>query len=144
LILFIFRPNKIRVSSTGVVSSLSPPWYCLSSNHCHHAAAPCHTSIPWSQDEVTASASSSGNALSRRLPSQAKTEALNPHHHHWPPSPDRTAPTLYCSKKVISSLITLPTTQPCLHFAFSSLVRHHHSLSPLSHTDRPSAQRHPW
>jgi hypothetical protein len=37
------------------------------------------------QDELVASASSPGNASSHHLPSQAKTEALNPHHHSRPP-----------------------------------------------------------
>jgi hypothetical protein len=48
---------------------------------------------------------------------------------------------LHCYKNIISTMATLRTTQPCLHFA-SSLVRaprhqsstHHHcSLSPMSH-----------
>jgi hypothetical protein len=108
----------------------------------------CHTSFPLSQDELAASASSSGNTLSHRLPSRAETKALNLHHHLRSPSPDRSTPTLRCYKKIISTLATLPTTQPCLHFASSlaialchwSSTRHRRSLSPLSHVYRPSVQ----
>jgi hypothetical protein len=76
-----------------------------------------HSSFPWSQDELAASTSSFGNALSCRLPSWAKTEALNPHHRRRSPSPDPLTLTLHCCKNVISTLVTLPTTQPHLHFA---------------------------
>jgi hypothetical protein len=41
-------------------------------------------------------------------------------------------PTLHYYKKVISTLVTLLTTQPCLHFV-SSLVREHHAIeAPLA------------
>jgi hypothetical protein len=151
-IFFIFWPRLIRGSSTSVFSSLFSPRRCLSSSRCHHADAPCHTSFSLSQNELTASTSSSGSALSHRLPSRAKTEALNPHHHHMLPSPDRPTPTLHCYKKIISTLATVPTTQSCLYFASSqarapwhrSSTRRHRSLSSLSHAHRPSAQRHPW
>jgi hypothetical protein len=84
-------------------------------------------------------------------PLSTQTEALNPHHRRWPPSPDRPTPTLHCYKNVISTLVTLPATQPCLHFA-SSVVKvpcqrsstcHYHSLLSQLHVCRPSAQRHP-
>jgi hypothetical protein len=89
--------------------------------------------------------------LSHRLPSQAETEALNPHRHRRLPSPDRLTPTLHCYKKIISSLATLPTTQLHLYFAsflaralcHQSSTRCCHSLSPLSYTHLPSTQRHP-
>jgi hypothetical protein len=106
-IFFIFWSNKIRI-----VSSLSPPWCRLSSGRHRHAIASCHTSFPWSQDERTASASSSDNASSHRLPSRTETEALNPHHHHLPHSSDRLTSIIHCYKKVVSILATLPTTQP--------------------------------
>jgi hypothetical protein len=147
-ILFIVRPSKIRFKPIDVVSSLSPPWCCLSFDRRRHAAVLCHTSFPWSQDELAAAVSPSGNASSRCLPSRAETKALNPHHRHRPPSPDHPTPTLHCYKKVISILATLPTTQPRLHFA-SSLARAprhqssthcRHSLSPPSHIHRLSAQ----
>jgi hypothetical protein len=150
-IFFIFWLNKICVSPTSVVSSLSPPQCRLSSGWRRHAAVSCHAFFSWSQDNLTASASSSGNASSHRLPSWVEIEALNPHHCHRPPSLDRLTPTLYCYKKFISTLVTLPTTQLRLHFV-SSLARapHHrsstsyrHSLTPLSHTHRPSAYWHP-
>jgi hypothetical protein len=117
-----------------------------------HTTVLCHASFPWSHDELTTSTSSSGNAPSYRLPSRAKIKPLNPHHRHRPPSPDRPTLTLHCYKKVISTLATLPTTQPHLHFA-SSLARalHHqssicryHSLSLPSHIHHPSTQWHSW
>jgi hypothetical protein len=147
----LFFGPKIHVSPTSVVSSLSPLWCRLSSSRCHHAAAPCHASFPLSQDELAAFASSSENALSHCLPSRAETEALNLHQYCMLPSPDRWTPTLHCYKKIISILATLPTTQPRLYFA-SSLARtprhrssthRRSSLSPLSYTHRPSAQRYP-
>jgi hypothetical protein len=104
--------------------------------------------IDYNTHELTDSASSSGNVLFHRLPSRAKTEALNPHHHHRPPSSDSLTHTLYCYKKVISTLITLFTIQPRLYFAFSqarvphhrSSTRRYHSLSPPSHVTHPSIQ----
>jgi hypothetical protein len=146
-IFFIFWPSKIRISPTSVVvSSFFPPRCRLSFDRCRHAAALCHTSFSWSQDDLAGSASSSDNASSYRPPSRAETEALNPHNPRRPPSPDRLTPILHCYKKVISILITLSTTKSCLYFA-SSLARepHHQSfthrycfLSPLSHTHYPS------
>jgi hypothetical protein len=102
--------------------------------------------------QLDATASSFDNDLSHRLPSWAETKALNLHHHCRPPSPDSPTPTLHCYKNVISTLATLPTTQPRLHFA-SSLVRaprhrssthHRRSLSPLSHAHRSSARHPQW
>jgi hypothetical protein len=111
----------------------------------------CHTCFPWSQDELTTSASSSGNVSSHRLHSQAESKALNPHHHHRPPSPDHPILTLHCYKKDISILVTLPTTQLRLHFAsflaraprHRSSTRCHCSLSPSSHAYCPSTRQHP-
>jgi hypothetical protein len=106
---------------------------------------PCHASFPLSQDELVVSASSSSNALSCWLPSQTETKALNLHHRRRLPSSDRSTPILHCYKKIISILITLPTTQSRLHFA-SSLTRaprhwsftcRRHSFPPLSHAPRP-------
>jgi hypothetical protein len=124
----------------------SPPWCRLSSDQRHHAITPCHASFPLSQDELTASASSSGNTLSCRLPSRAETEALNPHHRRQSPSLNRSTPTLHCYNKAILTLATLPTTQPHLYFtSFLARAPHHqssthryHSLSLPSHTHHPS------
>jgi hypothetical protein len=110
-IFFIFQPSKIHVGPTNVVSSISPSRCHLSSNRRHHATASCHTSFPRSQDELTVSASSFGNALSRHLPYRVKTEALNPHHRRRPPFLNCPTPTLLCYKNVISTLDTLSTTQ---------------------------------
>jgi hypothetical protein len=84
-------------------------------------------------------------------PLRSKMEALNPHHRRTLPFPDRPTLTLYCYKKTISTLVTLSTTQQCLHFV-SSLARaphhrssthHRHFLSSLSRAHHPSAQWHP-
>jgi hypothetical protein len=91
-IFFIFCPRKICISPTGIISSLSPPRCHLSSGRHHHAAAPCHASFPWSQDEVTASTSSSIKALSHRLLSRAETKILNLQHHRRIPSSDSPIP----------------------------------------------------
>jgi hypothetical protein len=147
-IFFIFQSNKIRVRSIDVVSSLFCPWCCFSFGWQCHDAAPCHVSFPWSQDELDAFASSSGNASSRHLPSRAKTEALNLNYHRRPPSLDSPTPTLHCYKKSISTLTTLSTTQSRLYFTLSltTAPRHrsstcrHHSLSPSSYVHHPSAQ----
>jgi hypothetical protein len=150
-IFFIFQRSKIHVNPTDIVSPLSPPRYHISSGRRRYAASPCHAYFPLSQDELTPSASSFNNALSCHLPSWAKTVTLNPHHGRRLPSPDRPNPTLHYYKKIISTLITLPITQPCLYFTSSlaraprhrSFTRCRHSLSPLSHTHCPSTQRHP-
>jgi hypothetical protein len=102
----------------------------------------------WSKEELAISALSSDNALSRRLLSQAETEALNPYHRRRPSSLYRPTPTLHCYKNVISILTTISTTQSRLHFSSSSITRtphhrrsthHRGSLSPISYTHRPSA-----
>jgi hypothetical protein len=145
-IFFIFRSSKIYVSSIGIVSSLSPPRCHLSSGR-RHAAAPCHTSFSLSQDELIASALFSGNALSRRLPSRAKTEALNPHIRRRLPSLDQPTPTLHFYKKIIWTLGTHPTTQPHLYFCLlasqSTTPSELHSPSPFSFTvvSHPSSLR---
>jgi hypothetical protein len=117
-----FWYNKICVSPTDIVSSLFPLRCRLSFGRYRHATAPYHASFPLSQNELAAFASSSINALSHCLPSRAKTKALNPHHCPKLPSPNHSTLTLQCFKNIISILATLPTTQPCLHFA-SSLAR---------------------
>jgi hypothetical protein len=111
-----FWSSKIYVSPTDVVFSLSPPQWRLSSGRRYHAAMPCHPS-------------SSGNTPPRRLSSKAEIEALNPHHHHRPPSQNRLTHTLHCCKNVISTLVTLPTTQPCFYFTSSLARAPHHSSS---------------
>jgi hypothetical protein len=119
---FIFRPNKIHVKLTDVVSSLSPPRCHISSHQYRHAF------FPLSQDEHAASASSFDSVLSRRLTSRAETEALNLYHCHMLLSLDCPTLTIHCYKKIISILITLHITQPHLYFA-SSLSEFHLSSS---------------
>jgi hypothetical protein len=146
-IFFIFWISKIRVNPTGIVSSISPHRCHLSTDRYCHAAATCHTFFPLSQDELGVFVLSSDNASFRCLPSRAETKALNLHHHRRLPFPNLPTPTLHNCKKSISTLITLPTTQLCLHLAFSlarashhqSSARHHCSLSQLSHVHRPFA-----
>jgi hypothetical protein len=78
-----FRPSKIHISPTDVVSFLSPPRCHLFSNRRHHAAVSCHTSFLWSQDELIASASSSTNTSPHHLPSRAETEAIKKLSQSW-------------------------------------------------------------
>jgi hypothetical protein len=107
--------------------------------------------FPVEQDEFVASASSSNNALSHRLSSQAEIKVLNLHHRRRLLSSDRSTPTLHCYKKIISTLTTLSTNQLCLHFVSSlaraprhrSSTRRHRSLSLMSHAHHPSAQQDP-
>jgi hypothetical protein len=149
-VFYIFWLSKICFSLTDIVSSLSPPQCCLSSDRSHHDAAPCGTSFPWSQNELAASTSSFGNASSHCLPSRAKIEVLNLHHRgSHPPQTGRLLPS--SAIKMSSQPFHSPTTQQRLHFA-SSLARaprhrssthHRRSLSPSSHAFRPSTQRHP-
>jgi hypothetical protein len=100
-----------------------------------NASPPADVAIPQrhitllSHGELVASASSFGNALSRRLSSRAKIEALNTHHHCRSSSPYRPIPTLHYYKKIISTLVTLLITQPHLHFA-SSVAEHHVIIPP--------------
>ncbi len=122
-----FLSSKIHVSPTGIISSIFPPQCRLSSGRRRHTAAPCLASFPWSENELTAFASSSGSASSCCLPSQSKTEALNPHYHRWPPSLEHSTPTLHCYKKIILILVTLSITQLRLHFT-SSLAKAPSSL----------------
>jgi hypothetical protein len=111
---------------------------------------PYYTSFTWSQNEIDASASSSGNASSRCLHSWVETQAFNPDQRRQPLSPYRPSLTLHCNKNVISNLATLPTTQPRIHFTFSlaRAARHWRStccrrfLSPLSHAHHPYTQQH--
>jgi hypothetical protein len=145
-----FLHFSTRISPIGIISSLFPLRYCLSSDRCHHAVTLGHASFSLSQDELAASALFSSNALSYRLPSRAETETLNPHHHHRLLSSDRLTLILHCYKKIISTLVILPTTQSCLYFTFSlvrvpchrSSIHHCHSISLPSHVHYPSAQRH--
>jgi hypothetical protein len=145
-----FWSNKICVSPTSIVSSLSPSWCRLSSDRRHHVTVTYHASFPWSQDELTASVSSFDNVSSCRLFSWDKTEALNSHHRYRSPSTNSPTPTLYYYKKVTSTLVTLSITQLYLHFTFSlaraprhqSSARRYHSISPPFHTHRPSVQWH--
>jgi hypothetical protein len=120
----------------SVQLTLSPPFLLPdAASPSTDIAMPCPTSFPWSQDEFVAPASSFDNALSCRFPSTAKIEALNPHHCCWPPSSDRPTPTLHCYKKVISTLVTLPTTQPfCLLPSQSTMPSELHPPPPLPFT----------
>jgi hypothetical protein len=140
---FIFQPSKIRVSPTGVISSLPLPG---ATSPLADVATPCHGPYPWSHDKLATFTSSSSNASYHCLPSRAEIEALNPHHRRLPPSPDSLTPTLHCCKKVISILITLPTIQPYLYFASSSqsttLSEHHPPPSfPFTTVPCPSSLR---
>jgi hypothetical protein len=47
------------------------------------------------------------------------------------PSLDRLTRTIYCYKKIILNLITLPITQPRLHFTSSLAKLNHHVIRAL-------------
>jgi hypothetical protein len=148
-IFFIFGP--IRFASAQLTSShpFPLPGGTLSSGRRRHTAALCHAFFSLSQDELAASASSSDTALSRCLPSRVEIEALNSDHCHMLPSLNRLTFTLHCYKKIISTLVTRPTTQTHIHFAsfLTRALRHrssnhrHHSISPLSHVHHSFTQR---
>jgi hypothetical protein len=130
----------IHVSPTDVVSFIFPPQCRLSSCRYCHTIAPCHTSFPWSQYELTVYSSSLGNASFPRLSPRTETEALNRYHHHRPSYPDRPTPTLHCYKKVNSTLVTLPTTQMSPFYIFPSqsiTPSELHTLSSFSFTVIP-------
>jgi hypothetical protein len=143
-----FLLNKICVSPTNVIYSISTPWCRLpTGRHCH-AAISRHTSFSLKQDKLAAFASSFNNILSHRLPSRVETRVLNSHHHGRPPSPGRPTHTLHYYKKIILTFVTLSITQSYLHFIFSLAKASHHqssthyrcSFSPLFHIHRPSTQ----
>jgi hypothetical protein len=114
-----FWPSKIHINQ--LASSLCFPL--------PGAASP-PADITTLLHHVTASASSSSNAWSHRLPSQTETEVLNPHHRYRSCSPDSPTLTLHCYKEVISILTILNTTQPHLHFASSLARAPHHRIAP--------------
>jgi hypothetical protein len=140
--------GSVRFASAQQASSPPFPPRCrLSFDRRRHTTVLCHVFL-LSQEDLAASASSSSNAWCCRLPSRVKTEALNPHHRGRLPSLDRSTPTLHCYKRIISTLVTLSTTQPRLYFASSlaraprhrSSTRRRCSLSPLSYVHHPFAQ----
>jgi hypothetical protein len=119
------------ISPTNIVSSLFPHRCRLFSGRRHHAITSYCASFPRSQGELTASASSSRNALFHRLPSGAENEVLNPHHRRRPASLDRPTLTIHRYKKVISILTTLSITQLHLYFASSLATTPYAIGSPL-------------
>jgi hypothetical protein len=142
---FIFSP--IRFTSAQLASS--PPFSLPSvASSLIYVIALCRTSFQWSPGELAVSASSSSNASSRRLPSQAEIKVLNLHHCHRPPCSNHLTPTLCCYKKVIPTSTTLFITQSCLYFVFflakaprhRSSTRRYRSLSPSIHVHRLCAQ----
>jgi hypothetical protein len=143
---FIFWPSKLRVSLIDIISSLFSLRYRLSSGRRRHVVVLCHTSFLLRQDEITGSTLSFGNVLSCRLPSRTKIKTFNLQHHRRLPSPDHLTSTLHCYKKFISTLFTLPTTQPRLYFTYSlaraprhqSSTCRHRFFSLLFHAHRPS------
>jgi hypothetical protein len=119
-----------------------PSTACHSSHRHLHAVVLCHASFPLSQDEPALP------PLRLLTMLHPVASPLEPYHRRWPPSSDCPIPTLYRYKKVISTLVTLSTTQPYLNFSssLSRAPRHwsstcrRRSLSPSSHTYRPSVQ----
>jgi hypothetical protein len=137
-----FWLNKIRVSPTGIVSSFFSVLPLIRLTLSHHRVVSRFLSIElrWAHCLRSSPPLSSWNrSIKSVLPLQATL-------------PDCPTSTLQCYKKIISTLITLSITQSYLHFTsfIARAPRHRisicqcYSLSLLSHTHRPSAQRHPW
>jgi hypothetical protein len=149
-IFFIFGPVRFALAQL----TSSPP-FLLSGV----ASPPIDIATPLCRVALRSHGAKTSSLLPLHLPatlrpvasSRVETEALNLHHRRRPPSSDRSTPTLHSYKNVISTLVTLPTTQARLHFASSlarashhwSSTRHRHSLLLSSHAHRLSAQRHP-
>jgi hypothetical protein len=149
-IYFIFQTSKIRVSPTDIVSSIFPPRCCFSSDRCHHADASCHLLLMeprrvrclrfifWQCFVQSISLSSRNWSIEFAL----SPLAILPR----PPTH-----ILHCYKNIISTLVTLSTTQSRLYFTSSlaraphhrSSIHRHHSLSLLSHVHHSFTQRHP-
>jgi hypothetical protein len=145
---FLYFLFKIRVNLTGVVSSLVPPLLRPTSSYSRTVSHFLLIEPKWARYLCFIS----DNASSCCLPSRAKIEAVNLHCHRRPPSTDRPTPTLHFCKNVISTLVTLPTTQLHLYFASSltralchrSSTRRCYSLLSSSHVHHPSTQWHSW
>jgi hypothetical protein len=141
--------GPVRFTSAQLVSSHSFPLPGVASPPTDVATPSFHVTLPSHRTKM--SSLPLLHLSVTRLPSRAKTEALNLHRHHRPPSPDSLTPILYCYNKVISTLATLSTTQPHLHFAFSlaraprprSSTHHRHSLSPPPHVYHLFTHWHP-
>jgi hypothetical protein len=103
-IFFIFRPNKIFISPTSVVSFLSPPRCHISSCQHRHVAAPCHASFSWSQIRARCLCFIFNNTSFCCLLSWVKTKILNSHHHRRLPSSNSLTLTLQYYKKIILNL----------------------------------------
>jgi hypothetical protein len=94
---------------------------------------------------LAASASSFGNTSFCRLPSRAKTEAMNPYHHRQPPCTYHPTSTIHCYKKVHINLNHSPHHSIASPFCLLSTQRttpskFHPPLSfPLTIVPRPSS-----
>jgi hypothetical protein len=73
------------------------------------------------------------HASLHHLPFRGENEALNLHHHSWPPSPDHPTPTLHCYK-IISTVTTFPTHS----IVFSFCLLPNQSTTPLELHPPPS------
>jgi hypothetical protein len=135
-IFFIFWSSKIHISPIDVVSFLSPPRYRLTSGRRRHADAPCHASFPWSQDELTAFASSSGNVSPRTT-----VASHTPRTARLPPSTDikiSSQPSHSLHHSTTSSFCLLPsqTTTPLELHPPPSFFFHCYSMFIIpSHND---------
>jgi hypothetical protein len=94
----------------------------------------CHTFFPLSQDELAASASFFGNALSHHLPSRVKTKSLNPQHRHRLSSPDRLTHIHFFHHSITSLFYLHPRQSTTLSKTpLTVIVPYHCCLTPIIH-----------
>jgi hypothetical protein len=153
--LHIFSLFFSPVGFTSAKLALSPPFSLpgAASPTADVVRPPCHVALPFHWAKTSSLPPLHLSAMICPIASP-----LKPKLKHWicitatgyPPRTTWLSPSSTI-KKIILSLTTLPNTQLRLYFASSlagapshrSSTRHHRSLSPLSHTHHPSAQRHP-
>jgi hypothetical protein len=76
-IFFIFRPSKICVNPTDIISFISPP---DAASPLSDYATSCHASFSWSQDKLNGSASSRRRPLGLKPKNWIRTTATgHPH-----------------------------------------------------------------
>jgi hypothetical protein len=138
----------VRIVSTQLTSSHPFPLLGVASRLTDVVTLPLRVTVPshWAKMSSLPSLHLSATLCPAALSLESKLK-------HWIrglPSSDRLTPTIHWYKKIISILVTLSTTQPCFYFTSSivraprhrSSTRRHHSLSLLSYTYHPFAQRH--
>jgi hypothetical protein len=150
-IFFIFWSSKIHISPTDVISSLSPP--DTTSPPADVATLLCRITLSFHWAKTSSLHPLHFSVMLYHVVSPLESKPMHWIHTTTTGHTPQTAWLLLSTaiKNIISILATLPTAQPRLHFAsflarsprHRSSTRHHHSLSSLSHSHRPSIQQHP-